>query len=313
VAALIVDQLSKTSYICGNNFTLADIILSFTLLISERMGWNEKYTLINKYLARIKKRSAYKKMFPLPLEPIVMPSPGKKKHSELSLSQSQVTVDPEPPLPYGTPQINLYHIPRTRSTRILWLINEIGGELKTNTNISAIDWEFLKTKEYFAVNPNQLVPAVSINGNHMFEAGAIVRYITEKLVPHYETTKKLFPDTWTEANWARHYVYSYWTIVHLDKEIISSFFGLSRIAGKITGKVEKWWKKVVAPKIIFDLGTNQYINGNTFTCTDIFLGYSLSLAEALGLFKAESDIGHYFKRLIERPAFANSLQTPPPN
>jgi len=143
----------------------------------------------------------------------------------------------------------------------------------------------------------------------MFEAGAIIRYITEKIAPHYETTKKLFPDTWTEANWARHYVYAYWTIIHLDREIIANFFGLSRIAGKLTGNVSKWWKKVVTPKILFDLGNNDYINGPTFTCTDIFLGYSLALASWLGLFKADSEIGVYFKRLSDRPAFSSTLQT----
>jgi glutathione S-transferase len=269
------------------------------------MGWNEKYPAINKYLARIKKRPAFKKIFSVPFEPIIL-SP-KKKLPDLSVSQSKIFLDPEPPLPLGSPQIHLYHIPQTRSTRVLWLINEIGGEVRANLKVSTIEWSFLSSKEYFAVNPNQLVPAATINDNHMFEAGAIIRFITEKISPHYETTKKLFPSTWTEANWSRHYVYSYWTIIHLDKEIISNFFGLSRIAGKITGNVQKWWKKVVAPKILMDLGTNDYINGNTFTCTDIFLGYSLLLASLLGLFKADSDLGKYFKRLMERPGFASTL------
>jgi glutathione S-transferase len=305
VAVLLVDQLSKTPYLTGNNFTLADITMVFILLTSERMGWHEKYPAINKYVERVRKRDAFKKTFPMPLEPINLPV--NKKLPNLSVSQSQITVDPEPPLSNGIPQINLYHIPRTRSTRVLWLINEIGGEVKANTNVSMIEWDFLKSKEYFAVNPNQLVPAVTINGHHMFEAGAIVRFITEKLSPHYETTKKLFPNTWTEANWSRHFVYSYWTIIHLDKEILSNFFGLSRITGKISGNVPKWWKKVVYPKIILDLGSNDYINGPTFTCTDIFLGYSLLLASVLGLFKPDSELGRYYKRLIDRPAFAGTL------
>jgi len=71
--------------------------------------------------------------------------------------------------------------------------------------------------------------------------------------------------------------------------------------------VDKWWKKVVTPKLVFDLGNNDYINGPTFSCTDIFLGYSLLLASSLGLFKQDSEIGVYFKRLLERPAFASTL------
>jgi len=188
----------------------------------------------------VRKRPAFKKIFPVKLEPIVF---HQKKKSQVSLTSSQnVIVDPEPPL-YQTPQITLYHINRSRSTRVLWLINEIGGEVKANTKLAPIDWDFLKTKEYFAVNPNQLVPAVTINGHHMFEAGAIVRFICEKMAPHYETTKKLFPATWTEENWARHYLYSYWCIIHLDKEIISNFFWLKQNYRKDNRKGRKMVEK----------------------------------------------------------------------
>jgi len=226
---------------------------------------------------------------------------------EVPLAKSQsIVVGPEPPFAEA-PSIILYHINRSRSTRVLWLINEIGGEVKQNTKLAPIDWDFLKTKEYFAVNPNQLVPAVTINGNHMFEAGAIIRLICEKLSPNYETTKNLFPETWGQANWARHYVYSYWCIIHLDKEIVSNFFGLNRITGKITGNVQKWFKKIVLPKILSDLGTNTYINGPSFTATDLFLGYSLALASWLDLFKPDSEIGQYFARISQRPGFVAAL------
>jgi len=76
VAVLLVEQLSKTEYLCGNKFTLADICLTWTLLVSERLGWHEKYPSITQYLNRIRKRPAFKKLFPVALEPISIP---KKK------------------------------------------------------------------------------------------------------------------------------------------------------------------------------------------------------------------------------------------
>jgi len=209
------------------------------------------------------------------------------------------------------PNITLYHVPFTRSTRVLWLLKEIGGEVLNKVDVKRPSWDFVKSKEYFALNPNRLIPAATIsNGSNaipMFEAGAIMRYICEQVAPHYPIMKTLFPTTWTKENWLRHYIYSYWTIVHLDKEIVANFFGVSRITGKISGKVEKWFQKVVAPKILADLADNDYINGPTFTCTDIYLGYTLMLASNLGLFPKTGKIGTYYTRLAARDSLQQLL------
>jgi len=63
----------------------------------------------------------------------------------------------------------------------------------------------------------------------------------------------------------------------------------------------------VAPKIVEDLGNNEYINGSTFTCTDIFLGYTLILAYNLSLFPKTGLIGSYYARLISREALSALL------
>jgi len=303
------DVLKDKHYLLGEKISLPDICLGFSLLASGRMGWNDKFPNLVTYIARLSKRPAFLKVFPEPLEQISPPEPPKKL--KIIEQEAKVQADATVPLPVvnseGIPKLTIYHIPFTRSTRVLWLIREIGGELQDNVKVEKITWEFIKTKEYFAINPNRLVPAATFDDKHMFEAGGIMKYICEQLCPHYPVMKILFPPTWTRENWQRHHLYSYWTIVHLDKEIISNFFGLSRFRGKLSGKMEKWFQKVVGPKLLSDLGDNEYINGPTFTCTDIYVGYTLLLAFNLSLFAKTGKIGSYFARLSSREALSGLL------
>jgi len=311
VATPLETLLENQEWLLGNKISLADICLGFTLVSSGRMGWNDKFSNLRNYVSRLMQRPAFLKVFPQPPDPIVPPKKDLSKIEKEARDASQVPLEKIVSNPGGDfPNIVVYHVPQTRSTRIMWLLKEIGEDILSHVKIETITWEFLKTKEYSEINPNRLVPAATINSINMFESGAIVRYVCEILLPDHPVTKTLFPSTWTKENWIRHYVYSYWTIVHLDKEMISNFFGFSRVAGKITGKVEKWFKKVVMPKVEADLGDNQYINGNTFTCTDIFLGYSLWLAFNLELFTKNSKLGQYVTRLIARDTFASLVLKP---
>jgi len=287
---------------------LADICLGFTLLASGRMGWNDNFPNLSKYVSRLTQRPSFQKVFPQPLDPLVPPKKDLSKIEQDARDASAAPLEIISSPHESIPTIVVYHVPSSRSTRVLWLLKEIGGDVWDHVKVEKVSWEFLKTKEYTQINPNRLVPAASINNQNMFEAGAIMRYICEQIVPNSPVVKTLFPPTWNKENWLRHHVYSYWTIVHLDKEIIANFFGLSRYTGKITGKVEKWFQKVVKPKIEADLGENNYINGPDFTCTDIYVGYTLMLAFNLSLFSKSSKIGAYFNRLAARETFAELLK-----
>jgi len=311
VGSVLDKALENQEWLLGNKVSLADICLGFTLVVSGRMGWNDKYPNLSSYVSRLTQRPAFLKVNPQPLDPIVPPKKDiakieKEAVAQVPLDISNVVLSNVEDVPH----ITIYHVPSTRSTRVLWLLREIGGDVLSHVTINTITWEYLKSKEYSDINPNRLVPAATISGTNMFEAGAIIRYVCEQIAPHYPSVKTLFPPTWNKGNWLRHYVYSYWTVVHLDKEIISNFFGFSRVAGKISGKVAKWFKKIVLPKVEADLGDNQYINGNTFTCTDVFLGYTLWLAFNLELFSTSkpSKIGDYYNRIIARENFSGLLQ-----
>jgi glutathione S-transferase len=73
--------------------------------------------------------------------------------------------------------ITLYHVPQSRSMRVLWLLNELDVEFRL------VEMPFdgsLGTEEFLTRSPAGRVPALEIEGERMFESGAMVEYLCER-------------------------------------------------------------------------------------------------------------------------------------
>ena len=74
--------------------------------------------------------------------------------------------------------IALYHSPRTRSVRVLWLLEELGLPYELHT--LAFSPDSLKGADYLKINPLGKVPTITDGALTMFESGAIVEYLLER-------------------------------------------------------------------------------------------------------------------------------------
>ena len=74
--------------------------------------------------------------------------------------------------------LKLFHVPGTRSTRIIWLCEELGVPL----DIERVSFspEFRMSREWLTKNPLGKVPALEDGELSMFESGAMVQYILDR-------------------------------------------------------------------------------------------------------------------------------------
>ena len=73
--------------------------------------------------------------------------------------------------------IRLHHCAQTRSMRSLWLLHELGVPFEL------VDWPFdksLRSPEFRALNPAGRVPALEIEGETLWETGAIAEFLCDR-------------------------------------------------------------------------------------------------------------------------------------
>ncbi|WP_417723714.1 glutathione S-transferase family protein [Salipiger sp.] len=73
--------------------------------------------------------------------------------------------------------IRLHHVPQSRSMRVLWLLHEL--EVSFEVVLHPFD-KSLRSPDYLTLSPAGRVPALEIEGERMFESGAMMEYLCER-------------------------------------------------------------------------------------------------------------------------------------
>lgn len=202
------------------------------------------------------------------------------------------------------PVLNLYHSPRSRSMRVVWLAEELGLPYRIQTLEMFSD--AMKTSDYLAIHPLGKVPAIDDDGFVLWETTAILSY----LIGRY-SDGALLPPRETQAG-AR-------AIQWMD-------FGenpLTVIMGEVAahaGPMPEKWRvpalvtrgREVAPSLVAvverALDGCPYILGDRFSAADIMLGFGLGIARYLEFVNdATPRTRDYLERLTARPAYQRAV------
>ncbi|UWQ17826.1 glutathione S-transferase family protein [Jannaschia sp. M317] len=73
--------------------------------------------------------------------------------------------------------ITLHHVPQSRSDRVLWLLRELGVAVDVRI------WPFdksLRGRDFLALNPAGRVPALELDGQAIWESGAMIELLCER-------------------------------------------------------------------------------------------------------------------------------------
>lgn len=191
--------------------------------------------------------------------------------------------------------MRLHHQPRTRSTRVLWLLEE----LEVPYDLTVISREDKQTPEYRELHPLGRSPVLETDDGPVFESAGLILHIADQ---HLDAG--LIAPLGTHAR-ALQYQWC--------------FFGMNELEGSLMRIARELWKESGDPdpaviesgKALFvttadvvenALGDSEYLVDDSFSVADIVVGAVLAFAPTAKIADLPAGLVPYVDRLEARPA-----------
>ncbi len=203
--------------------------------------------------------------------------------------------------------MKLYHQPRTRSSRVRWLLLELGLPCEI-AQVNVFTGEGRKP-DYQAIHPHGFVPALEDDGAVLIESGAICMY----LVDRYGEGKNLAPPPGTIAR-GKYYEWMVYVPATVDPCLEAIMFNTvflpeDKRDTKLVERMKKTWATKIEPRFARAVASSSFVLGETFTAADVMTGGALAWAQMAGVLGSDPAIARYLKAITERPAFVEAHTT----
>jgi glutathione S-transferase len=195
--------------------------------------------------------------------------------------------------------LTLHHAPRSRSSRIVWLLEELGADYRlVITDISRPDGQggFQGASDPKNPHPDKKVPALEHDGVLVTESAAIVLYLTD-LYPKAGLAPAIGdPKRGPYLTWLAYYAGVIEPVINL---------GFAGLADNPAMQRTFTTRQVVDARILGALANGPYMLGERFSGADILIA-------SIGQFQrdmlpAGPQADAYLQRCNERPALARAL------
>ncbi|MGI9292705.1 MAG: glutathione S-transferase family protein [Pseudomonadales bacterium] len=197
--------------------------------------------------------------------------------------------------------LKLYHAPRTRSLRILWLLEE----LKLPYELESV--EFAPQSATFKQStPLGKLPVIEDGATVIGESGAIIEYILERYGEGQLAPAIGDPLRGEYLQWMH---FSEGT-AYPPLGVIIRHTRYTHDADRFPEVMEDARQRAHTGLDFFEqaLKGKEYILGAEFSGADIMMGFTLGAALELGVLDDRyTDLNRYFERLASRPAFQKAL------
>jgi glutathione S-transferase len=193
--------------------------------------------------------------------------------------------------------ITLFHRPKTRSSRFIFLLEELGAPYEIKI-VNTLTRDGTGAVDPANPHPHGKVPAISDNGEIVFESPAIALYLTDKFPKN-----GLGPLAGQPGRGAYLSLLAYYTGV-LEPAFMSKFMNVEVPVGTAGWvAVEK-----AMPFIVQTLARGPYILGEKFSAADVLYGTTFAMFGASPMLPKSPVIEAYVKRCLERPAYARAQE-----
>ena len=198
--------------------------------------------------------------------------------------------------------IKLYYTPRTRATRVRWLLEELDQPYQL-INIDLFGGEG-SAAEYKKIHPLGCVPAIDIDGNIMIESTAICEWLADQFPEN-----DLAPDINSAAR-MKYTQWLYFISATLEPQAWNYILHTrllpeaQRIPSVVSWSEQKF--KQALSVINDELKDKQFIMGDNFTTADIILTNILSWLPKLT--KSYGYTFDYMKKIMQRDKYIIACQ-----
>lgn len=192
--------------------------------------------------------------------------------------------------------ITLYHAPRSRSSRIIWLLEELEApyEIEIVPIVRGDGTGSPAPDSYKAISPLKKVPAIKVYNEVVYESAAICLYLTDS---HQKKQIGPLPGDNTRAEYVR-WLFFYAGV--LEPAATARFQGWDKEKPTGFGTFEE-----IEAVISNQLESTPFMLGDTFSAADILYGSAVQFFKGT-LFPARKHYDDYLARLSSRPAYQRS-------
>ena len=195
--------------------------------------------------------------------------------------------------------MRLYHVPQTRSSAVLWLLEEIGAPY----DLTVLEPDARKAAEHRTRHPLGRVPVVEEDGGFVFEQAAIFLHLAD-LHPEAE----LLPPVGTHER-ALAYQWVLFSMTELDPPLVEAAFMRESDPERATAGGVRFHE--AASVIESALDGRAYLLGDRFGVADVACGGKLAVAKLFGLIEGLPRAEAYVERIEARPAHQRAAATDP--
>lgn len=193
--------------------------------------------------------------------------------------------------------ITLFHAPRSRSTRFIFLLEELGAPYRIQ-RVSIRRRDHSGAVDASNPHPHGKVPVINDDGVVVFESPAIALYLTDKFPAAGLGPLATDPQRGAYLSWL-----SYYTGV-LEPAFMSKFMNTDVPRGTAG------WVPVeeAMAAIMQRLSNGPYMLGERFSAVDILYGTTFAMFRNGPLMPVSPAMDAYIERIVSRPAYKRAME-----
>jgi glutathione S-transferase len=195
--------------------------------------------------------------------------------------------------------ITLYHAPKSRSSRFIWLLEELGEPYQVKTvSIRRGDGSGATDDDYRKIHPHGKVPAIEHDGGIVFESAAICIYLGDAFPKARLAPPIGDPQRGAYLTWLAYYAGV------LEPAFVTKSQGVD-LAGSRSG-----WAPTedILEHVTASLAKGDYLLGPRFTTADVLYGSTFALFQNSPLVPKSEVVARYVERCTKRVAYQRALK-----